>query len=125
MNNHEQSRDSFPSPETLVKWWNEAEREVKLAHPHEKKSIRDELIGRYVQARIRNYQNQKTEGEKQIEFSEQRLAEWFQNEMIKLREEKPDQDLKERESIATERVQKQINDLKKKIIPLDTFFTKK
>ncbi|WP_455142644.1 hypothetical protein [Candidatus Hodarchaeum mangrovi] len=124
MNNHEESQNSFPSPEILVKWWNEAEREVKLAHPHEPKRIRDELIERYVQARIRNFRNQKTEGEKQIEFSEQRVAEWFQNEMIKLREEKPGQDLKERELIAAERVQKQINDLKKKIIPLDTFFTK-
>lgn len=124
MNNHEESQSSFPSPEILVKWWNEAEREVKLAHPHEPKKIRDELIERFVHTRIKNYLNQKIEKETQIEFSEQRIAEWFQNEMIKLREENPDQNLKERELIAADRVQKQINNLKKKIIPLDTFFDK-
>jgi len=119
MSRNDESKRNLPSPKVLARWWQEAERQIRLAHPHESKKVREELIGRFVQAKINKYR-EKTTKRRKIEFSEKKLAEWYQHELIKIRDEFPSMALKEREKMAAERVKKRLR-LTQNVIPLDEF----
>ena len=105
-------------PKKLAQWWQEAEEQIRLAHPHESKKNQQMLIERYIENRIDKVMSQKEEisdpGEKQI-------ADWYRSELIRLRSELPDTPLKEREEIAANIVSNKIK-VHRRTVRLDTFF---
>lgn len=116
--NNKQS--GFPTPEILAKWWQEAETQIKLAHPHESLKTRQELIERTVQSRLIKYiQENRQYFEPHPE--EKLISDWYREELLKLREENPYRPLKERERLAAAIVKSKIEQYKK-TIRLDEFF---
>jgi len=111
-------KQSTLDPKELAKWWQEADEQIRLAHPHESKANREKLTEKYVNSRIQAVLKKKTEipdpGEKQI-------AEWYDTEMQRLRSEIPDTSLKQREKIATTTVSQKIKHFRR-TIRLDNFF---
>lgn len=111
-------RQGFPSPEILARWWQEAEDQIKLAHPHESFKTRQVLTEKYVLSRLRKYlEHQYREphpGEKQI-------SDWYREELLRLREELPHKPLKVREQMAATIVEGKIKQYRK-TIRLDEFF---
>ena len=106
------------NPEELAKWWQEADEQIRLAHPHESKENREKLTEKYVNSRIQ------TVLKKEIETpdpGERRIAEWYDTEMQRLRSEIPETPLKQREKIATNIVSNKIKSFRR-TIRLDNFF---
>lgn len=119
MTEQNNKRSGFPSPETLVEWWHEAENQIKLAHPHETLKTRQELIEKYVHSRLQKYlQKEKKHLEPHPE--EKQISDWYREELLRLREENPYRPLKERERLAATIVKAKI-DQYKKTIRLDEF----
>ncbi len=118
MSNQNRKKTGLPDSKTLARWWQEAEAQIKLAHPHESAETLEKLISRYVQSQIKIY--------KSNQFSEPQpddktIAEWYLEELIKLRQNYPDRPLKEREREAASIVEEKIRHYRK-IIRLDEFF---
>jgi hypothetical protein len=109
-------KQSKLDPKILAKWWQDAEEQIKLAHPYESKKNQQKLTEKYVQSQI-----EKSTKREHPDPSEKQIADWYRNELIRLRLELPDTPLKQRESIAASIV---INKMKRyqRTIRLDTFF---
>ena len=111
-------KQSKLDPKKLARWWQEAEEQIRLAHPHESKKNQHLLTEKYIEARINNVLRQQKEssdpGEKQIAY-------WYRTELHKLRSELPETPLKDREEMAATIVSNKIN-LYRRTIKLDTFF---
>ena len=111
-------KQSELDPKELAKWWQEADEQIRLAHPHESKENRDKLTDKYVNTRIQAFLSRNAEipdpGEKKI-------AEWYETEMQRLRTEIPDTPLKQREKIATSIVSNKIKTFRR-TVRLDNFF---
>jgi hypothetical protein len=105
-------------PKILAKWWQEAENQIKLAHPHESAKMREKLVSRYVQSRIKKYKSNKVADPHP---EDKIIAEWYMEELLKLRQDYPDRPLKEREQQAAAIVEAKIQHYRK-IIRLDEFF---
>jgi len=107
-------------PKKLAQWWQEAEEQIRLAHPHESRKNQEKLTEKYLQTQVNKIMYKKKSrpdpGEKQI-------AEWYRNELLHLRLEIPETPLKERERIAAETVTNKIKHYRR-TIQLDTFFEK-
>ncbi len=105
-------------PKKMAKWWQDAEEQIRLAHPHESKKNQAKITEKYLQSRIQNVMAKKKSrpdpGEKQI-------AEWYRNELLHLRLEIPETPLKERERMAAETVTNKIKQYRR-TIQLDSFF---
>ncbi|MFX1506101.1 MAG: hypothetical protein ACFFDC_08295 [Promethearchaeota archaeon] len=111
-------RQGFPSPEILARWWQEAEDQIKLAHPHETFKIRKELTEKYVLSRLRKYLEHQY---REPHPEERQISEWYREELLKLREDIPHKPLKERERMAATIVEEKIKQFRK-TIRLDEFF---
>ncbi|MFX0051782.1 MAG: hypothetical protein ACFE8U_10890 [Candidatus Hermodarchaeota archaeon] len=112
------NRKTRINPKMLAKWWQEAEDQIKLAHPHESAKMREKLVSRYVQSRIKRHQsNQFTEPRPE----DRMIASWYMEELLRLRQNYPDRPLKEREQEAANIVEQKIKHYRK-IIRLDEFF---
>jgi hypothetical protein len=111
-------KQSKLDPKEIARWWQEADEQIRLAHPHESKENREKLTEKYIQSRIQTVLRKKSEipdpGEKKI-------AEWYDTEMMRLRSEVPDTPLKQRERIATKIVSQKIKFFRR-TIQLDHFF---
>ncbi|MHA1994217.1 MAG: hypothetical protein ACW97Z_06725 [Candidatus Hodarchaeales archaeon] len=107
-------------PKKMAKWWQDAEEQVRLAHPHESRKNQEKLTEKYLQSQISRIMLKKKSrpdpGEKQI-------AEWYRNELVHLRLEIPETPLKQRERMAAETVANKIKHYRR-TIQLDTFFEK-
>jgi len=117
MDNHDKRELGLPNSETLIRWWQETEEQIKLAHPHESKSTQEQLIKRQVQSLIEKYQ----EKQGMLQPSNMRIAEWYHEELIRLRKEKSTLPLKERRKLAAKIVRKKMNQYRQ-TIRLDEFF---
>ncbi|NHJ01266.1 MAG: hypothetical protein EAX86_03945 [Candidatus Heimdallarchaeota archaeon] len=106
-------------PLDLVKWWKEAETNVKLAYPHESKENQMKLIEHHFDDKLRAYRKSH-----KIYFppslEEKTVAQWYNDARISIRERFPEKTLKEREELATEIVKKKILH-HKRVVPLDKF----
>ncbi len=105
-------------PKKMAKWWQEAEEQIRLAHPHESKKNQEELTEKYLRSRIDNIMKKR---ELKPDPGEKQIAEWYRNELLHLRLELPETPLKQRERMAAESVAKKIKHYKR-TIQLDTFF---
>lgn len=105
-------------PKTVVKLWQDTEEQVRLAHPHESKKNRERITERYFKDHIINKRRRTMKvpdpGEKQI-------ADWYRNELLRLRSEIPDTPLKTREEMAANIVSNKIKRYRR-TIKLDFFF---
>ncbi len=111
-------KQSKLDPKELAKWWQEADEQIRLAHPHESKEIREKLTEKYVKNRIQTVLRKLTEIP---DPGEKRIAEWYDTEMQRLRSEIPDTSLKQREKIAITIVSQKIKYFRR-TIRLDNFF---
>ncbi len=106
-------------PAELVKWWKEAETNVKLAYPHESKENQIRLIERFFNEKLKKYQEaQKIYFPSSLE--EKTIAQWYNEARVDIRDRFPEKSLKEREELATEIVRKKILH-HKRVVPLDKF----
>ena len=110
---------SKPSPNELAKWWQEAENHIRLAHPHESLDYIRKLTEKYVQSKLKKYQEEHGIYERP-EINEKDIAEWYNDERIRIRERFPDMPLKDREKLASETITAKIK-IFQKTIPLDEF----
>ncbi|MHA1978133.1 MAG: hypothetical protein ACW98F_14700 [Candidatus Hodarchaeales archaeon] len=108
-------------PNKMAKWWEDAEEQVRLAHPHESRKNQKKLTEKYLQSRISKIMEKR---DKKPDPGEKQIAEWYRNELIQLRLEIPETPLKQREKIAAERVTIKIKHYRR-TIQLDTFFDRK
>ncbi|MFX1282853.1 MAG: hypothetical protein ACFFB5_04325 [Promethearchaeota archaeon] len=108
-----------PNPKILAKWWQEADNHIRLAHPHESLKIRQELTEKYVLSRLKKHL-EKQKQYKEPHPEEKQISEWYDEELLKLREEIPHKPLKEREKIASAIVEEKIRQYRK-TIRLDEF----
>ena len=99
-------KQSKIDPITLVRWWQEGEEEIRLSHPHESVEVWTKLIERYVEARIRKFYANLPDEPYPENYQ---IVKWYQEELIRLREENPNRPLKERERIASDIVERKIN----------------
>ncbi|MFW9902891.1 MAG: hypothetical protein ACFFFH_01045 [Candidatus Thorarchaeota archaeon] len=111
-------RQGFPSPEILARWWQEAENQIKLAHPHETFKTRQELTEKYVLSQLRKYLEHQY---REPHPEERQISEWYREELLRLREDTPHKSLKERERMAAAIVEVKIKQFRK-TIRLDEFF---
>jgi hypothetical protein len=111
-----------PSPSELARWWQEAENHIRLAHPHESLEKIRKLTEKYVRSQLKKYQEEHGVYEKP-EISEKDIAEWYNEERIRIRERYPDMPLKEREKLASEVIAAKIK-IFQRTIPLDEFLKK-
>ena len=111
-------KQSELNPKELAKWWQEADEQIRLAHPHESKENREKLTEKYVNSRIHDILDKKTETP---DPGEKKIAEWYETEMQRLRTEIPETSLKRREEIATTIVSNKIKRFRR-TIRLDSFF---
>ncbi len=111
-------KESKIDPAVLVRWWQEGEEEVKLAHPHDTADVWTKLIERYVENRIKKFYESLPE---EPHPADKQIVKWYQEELIRLREENPNRPLKERERIASNIVEKKIKDYQKQT-RLDEYF---
>ncbi len=104
-------------PKKMAKWWQDAEEQIRLAHPHESKKNQEKLTEKYLRSRVNNImekrQSKPDPGEKQI-------AEWYRTELMHLRLEIPETPLKQRERIAANTVTNKIKQYRR-TIRLDNF----
>lgn len=121
--NKSKSKRSKPSPSELAKWWQEAEDQIRLAHPYEPLEKIRKLAEKYVHSQMKKYQEKHDIHEKP-EISEKVIAEWYNNERLEIRERYPDMPLKDREKLASEIITAKIKKFQT-TIPLDEFLTKK
>ncbi len=117
--NKKKSNNTKPSPSELAQWWQEAEDQIRLAHPHESLENIRKLTEKYVHSRLKKYQEEHGIYEKP-KISEKEIAEWYNDERIRIREKFPDMPLKERERLASETIEAKIK-IFQKTIPLDEF----
>ena len=122
-NSKSNSKRSKPSPSELAKWWQEAEDQIRLAHPYESLEKIRKLAEKYVHSQMKKYQEKHGIHEKP-EISEKMIAEWYNNERLEIRERYPDMPLKDREKLASERIAAKI-EIFQTTIPLDEFLKKK
>ena len=111
-------KQSKLDPKTVVKLWQDTEEQVRLAHPHESKKNRDKITERYVKEHIINKQRR---GVKSPDPGEKQIADWYKNELFRLRLEIPDTPLKIREEMAANIVSNKIKRFRR-TIKLDFFF---
>jgi hypothetical protein len=111
-------KQSKLDPKTVVKLWQDTEEQVRLAHPHESKKNRDKITERYVKEHIINKQRR---GIKSPDPGEKQIADWYKNELFRLRLEIPDTPLKIREEMAANIVSNKIKRFRS-TIKLDFFF---
>ena len=108
-------------PKELAKWWQDAEEQVRLAHPHESKKNQEELTEKYLRSQLTKVMEKR---ESKPDPGEKQIAEWYRNELLHLRLEIPETPLKKREKIAAETVANKIKQYRR-TIQLDTFFEMK
>ena len=113
-------KQSMLDPKKLAQWWQEAEEQIRLAHPHESKENQQRLTEKYIEAMIKDIMKQR----KRIEPGEDQIAHWYKSELIRLRSELPETPLKEREDMAAAIVSNKIKQYRR-TIKLDTFFDSK
>ncbi len=111
-------KQSKLDPKTIVKLWQETEEQIRLAHPHESKKNREKLTERYVKEYIIDKQRRRS---KIPDPGEKLIAEWYRNELLRLRLEIPDTPLKTREEMAANIVTNKIKRYRR-TIKLDFFF---
>jgi hypothetical protein len=111
-------KQSKLDPKKLAQWWQEAEEQIRLAHPHESKKNQQLLTEKYVQAMIQDVLKKQKKG---IEPREELIAHWYRTELVRLRSELPETPLKEREDMAAKIVSSKIKQYRR-TIRLDTFF---
>jgi hypothetical protein len=109
MSNEKKGQGKTPDPKTLAGWWQEAEEQIKLAHPQESQVTREKLVMKYVESRIKKYHASQQIDEPHPD--EKLIAEWYQNELLKLREAYPDRPLRKREREAASVVAEKIKPL--------------
>jgi hypothetical protein len=105
-------------PKKMVKWWQDAEEQVRLAHPHESRKNQEELTEKYLQSQLYKIMLKK---KSRPDPSEKQIADWYRIELLHLRQEIPDTPLKQRERMAAETVTNKIKQYRR-TIQLDTFF---
>ncbi len=111
-------KQSKLNPKELAQWWQEADEQIRLAHPHESRKNREKLTEKYVNSRIQSVLKKRTESP---DPGEKKIAEWYDTEMQRLRSEIPDTPLRQREKIATNIVTNKIKSFRR-TIRLDNFF---
>ena len=121
--NSEKSNNTKPSPSELARWWQEAENHIRLAHTNEPLENIRKLTEKYVRSQLKKYQEEHGIYEKP-EINEKDIAEWYNDERIRIRERYPDMPLKEREKLASEVIASKIK-IFQRTIPLDEFLKRK
>ena len=112
-----------PNPNKIAQWWQEAENQIRLAHPHESKENIRKLTEKYVMSKLKKFQ-EKHGIYKRPEISEKDIAQWYNDERLRIREMYPDMPLKEREKIASETIEAKIK-IFQRTVPLDRFLKKR
>ncbi len=118
-NHKKNTNKSKPSPNEIAQWWQEAETQIRLAHPHESLENIRKLTEKYVHSQLKKYQEKHGVYERP-KISEKDIAQWYNDERVRIRENYPDMPLKEREKLASETIAAKIK-IFQRTIPLDEF----